>query len=319
MNQRRLWRDQLENGKFCGIAPVSPRRHVWPVSAPEGGLLLDWAGGGDSREGYTVHSPMSEIEPIDSTLQDCVRTCLDTPAKHVAFPHVLLTYAQSIDGKIAAKKGTRTRISGPETKAMTHFIRTRCDAILVGINTVLADNPSLNCRYPTSPESSGNIHLIRPIIIDPNFKFAGIYKTSKLIDNYVKGKGAKPIIVVSSNTDVPDQYIDHLDILYLDPRSTTVDKSNGKKQFQWPSLLQSLKKIYHVNNLMVEGGAHIINTLLTELDPESGKSLVDALIITIGSVYLGQEGVGVCPKDAVELTNKKVAACGEDTVIFANL
>lgn len=62
------------------------------------------------------------------------------------YPHVTLTYAQSLDGAIAAAPGTQTALSGAESKAMTHYLRSQHDGILVGVGTVLADNPSLNCR-----------------------------------------------------------------------------------------------------------------------------------------------------------------------------
>lgn len=62
------------------------------------------------------------------------------------YPHVTLTYAQSLDGAIAAAPGVQTALSGPESKAMTHYLRSQHDGILVGIGTAMADNPSLNCR-----------------------------------------------------------------------------------------------------------------------------------------------------------------------------
>jgi 2,5-diamino-6-(ribosylamino)-4(3H)-pyrimidinone 5'-phosphate reductase len=62
------------------------------------------------------------------------------------YPHVTLTYAQSLDGAIAAAPGVQTALSGPESKAMTHYLRSQHDGILVGIGTAMADDPSLNCR-----------------------------------------------------------------------------------------------------------------------------------------------------------------------------
>jgi diaminohydroxyphosphoribosylaminopyrimidine deaminase/5-amino-6-(5-phosphoribosylamino)uracil reductase len=56
--------------------------------------------------------------------------------------------ALSADGKIAAGQGQRTAISGTEAKARVHLLRAQCDAILVGMGTVLADDPELTCRLP---------------------------------------------------------------------------------------------------------------------------------------------------------------------------
>lgn len=63
-------------------------------------------------------------------------------------PQVILKMALSADGKIAGRAGQRTAISGPEAKARVHLLRAQCDAILIGMGTVLADDPELNCRLP---------------------------------------------------------------------------------------------------------------------------------------------------------------------------
>ena len=63
-------------------------------------------------------------------------------------PHVILKMALSTDGKIAAGPGIRTAITGPEVKARVHLLRAQCDAIVVGMDTVLVDDPKLTCRLP---------------------------------------------------------------------------------------------------------------------------------------------------------------------------
>jgi len=61
-------------------------------------------------------------------------------------PFVTLKWAQSLDGRAAAADGTSKWISGPESRAHAHLLRSQIDAILVGTGTVLADNPSLTAR-----------------------------------------------------------------------------------------------------------------------------------------------------------------------------
>jgi len=63
-------------------------------------------------------------------------------------PHVILKLAVSADGKIAARAGQRTQITGSQFKARVHLLRAHVDAILVGAGTVRADDPSLTCRLP---------------------------------------------------------------------------------------------------------------------------------------------------------------------------
>lgn len=63
-------------------------------------------------------------------------------------PQVILKMAVSADHMIAGGVGQRTAISGAEARAHVHLLRAQCDAILVGMGTVLADDPELTCRLP---------------------------------------------------------------------------------------------------------------------------------------------------------------------------
>ena len=61
-------------------------------------------------------------------------------------PYVVMKYAMTMDGKIATRTGASRWITGPEARAQVHRDRNRYAAILVGVGTVLADNPLLTCR-----------------------------------------------------------------------------------------------------------------------------------------------------------------------------
>jgi diaminohydroxyphosphoribosylaminopyrimidine deaminase/5-amino-6-(5-phosphoribosylamino)uracil reductase len=65
-----------------------------------------------------------------------------------ARPQVILKLAVSADGKIAEGVGQRTAITGAAVKARVHLLRAQCDAILVGMETVIVDDPELTCRLP---------------------------------------------------------------------------------------------------------------------------------------------------------------------------
>jgi diaminohydroxyphosphoribosylaminopyrimidine deaminase/5-amino-6-(5-phosphoribosylamino)uracil reductase len=63
-------------------------------------------------------------------------------------PHVILKLAVSADDKIAAAGGKTVAITGEAARTRVHLLRAQSDAILVGIGTVLADDPLLTCRLP---------------------------------------------------------------------------------------------------------------------------------------------------------------------------
>lgn len=69
-------------------------------------------------------------------------------------PFVTLKLAVSSDGMIAAKSGVRTAITGLQSLERVHLLRARSDSVLVGVSTVLADDPALTCRLPGMAERS---------------------------------------------------------------------------------------------------------------------------------------------------------------------
>jgi len=88
---------------------------------------------------------------IDVTTGALERECNQLLAPFIAMtrykrPYVTMKWAETADGKIAGPGGRRMRISGEKSNKVVHELRGRCDAILVGINTVLADDPTLTAR-----------------------------------------------------------------------------------------------------------------------------------------------------------------------------
>ncbi|CCE79469.1 Piso0_001534 [Millerozyma farinosa CBS 7064] len=219
---------------------------------------------------------------------------------------VTLTYAQSLDSRIAAKKGEQTKISHIETKTMTHYIRSKHDAILVGVGTVLADDPKLNCRFRIPGEAASHP---RPIILDPHGKWA--YSGSQLRQIAATKQGKAPFILIDNTTAI-------------DPREQQALEDQGgrfvKLRFDnkdspvknWDLILQKLNDL-GIGSVMIEGGATIINDLLT------APKLVDSLIITIGPTFLGKEGVEVSPISQVSLKEPKWWQGTQDVVLCARL
>jgi GTP cyclohydrolase II len=174
-------------------------------------------------------------------------------------PYVTLSYAQSLDGSIAARRGQSTAISGPETLRLTHQLRASHDAILVGIGTVLADDPRLTVRL---------VHGDDPqrIILDTHLRLP---LSAQLLQN-----GRPPWIATNSNVD-PAQ------IASLQAKGVTVWSlpldENGL--ISLPALLGRLKE-QGIGSLMVEGGARVITSFLAQ-------QLVDQLVVTVSPRLLG--------------------------------
>src|SRR2546430_5102825 len=88
-------------------------------------------------------------------------------------PHVILELAVSADDKIGAAGHKPIAITGEAAKARVHLLRAQCDAVLVGIGTVRADDPLLNCRLPGMEGRSP----VR-IVLDRSLRISG---TSRLV------------------------------------------------------------------------------------------------------------------------------------------
>jgi diaminohydroxyphosphoribosylaminopyrimidine deaminase/5-amino-6-(5-phosphoribosylamino)uracil reductase len=83
-------------------------------------------------------------------------------------PHVILKLAVSADDKIGAAERKTVAITGEAARRRVHLLRAQCDAIMVGIGTVLADDPLLTCRLPGMKERSP----VR-VVLDPQLRTPG--------------------------------------------------------------------------------------------------------------------------------------------------
>ena len=107
--------------------------------------------------------PVETMIPILDQVSECLRSA---PAhrRRTGRPFVTLSYAQSLDGSIADRPGRPLALSGPQAMALTHGLRAAHEAILVGIGTVLADNPRLNVRLVDGPDP-------QPMVVDSRLRF----------------------------------------------------------------------------------------------------------------------------------------------------
>jgi len=229
-------------------------------------------------------------------------------------PFVTLTYAQSLDGAITLSPGMRTVLSGPETKAMTHFLRSQHDAIIVGATTAISDDPSLNCRIAGVKLGDQP----RPVIIDPDRKWNVANSTCLRLAK--QGSGRAPMVIVADcddalvyqETEIEAQYV-------VVPRETITTPTSSVTEMPWASILKMLKQQGY-RSVMIEGGATVITGLLR---PDN-IYLVDSVVVTIAPIWLGQGSLTVSPerrieggqlKSALRLRDTKWYQFGEDVVM----
>ncbi|BCS18037.1 RibD family protein [Aspergillus puulaauensis] len=237
-------------------------------------------------------------------------------------PYTTLTFATSLDSSLALSPGTRTVLSGPESKSMTHYLRSRHDAILIGVGTVVADNPGLNCRIEGVGGYGGEglQGQPRPIVLDPSARWE-FNEESKILILAREGRGRAPWIISGSGASISKEKRDRLErhggkFISLDIAET--------KEFSWSDLLRCLKR-EGLQSVMIEGGGSVINSLL---EPRF-QHLVNSVIITIAPTWLGQGGVIVSPKRRFDETGTAIAASrlkdvqwhpfGEDVVLCGRI
>lgn len=82
-------------------------------------------------------------------------------------PYVTLKWAQTADGKVAGAGGQRLQISNAQSRELVHELRSRVDGILVGVNTILGDDPLLTARYARHPRNPARFVLDRDLRSSP--------------------------------------------------------------------------------------------------------------------------------------------------------
>ncbi|ORY63173.1 putative riboflavin biosynthesis protein Rib7 [Pseudomassariella vexata] len=240
---------------------------------------------------------------------------VEMPAATSLLPFVTLTFATSLDSGLSLAPGTRTTLSGSPSKAMTHYLRSRHDAICIGVGTAVADDPGLNCRL------DGAASQPRPIVIDPALRWN--FSTESTVMRLARaGRGLAPFIITANCEPHASQkaLLEGLGGKYLVLPPATL----AKQRFQWDDILQVIAA-QGLRSIMVEGGGEVINSLL---EPQNAGH-VGSVIVTIAPTWLGQGSVCVCPARRMGPDGQPVAAArltephwiplGEDVVLCGKL
>lgn len=204
-------------------------------------------------------------------------------------PHVTLTYATSMDSSLALAPGMQTLISGPESKAMTHYLRSKHDAILIGVGTATVDDPALNCRL----EGVGGFGGLgwegqpRPVIIDPGARWM-ITPQSKVLQAVQSGKGRGPWVIMAPGFAMDPMRLEMLK--YYGGKYLGLTEFDKKWRLRWEAILKALAA-EGIKSVMIEGGSMVINDLLQQ----ENSNFITSAVVTIAPTYLGRGGLGVSP------------------------
>ncbi len=183
-------------------------------------------------------------------------------------PFVFVNVAASLDGKISDESRKQLRISCKKDFERVDKLRAESDAIMVGIGTVLADNPSLTVKSPKLRElrvkEGKNENPVR-IIVDSKCR---IPLNAKVLDDKVK-----TIVAVSKRADVKK-------IEELKEKKKNVEVVVfGEERVDLKGLLNYLHTI-GIKKVMVEGGGTLNRSLIAE-------KLVDEIYIYYGNILIG--------------------------------
>jgi 3,4-dihydroxy 2-butanone 4-phosphate synthase/GTP cyclohydrolase II len=183
----------------------------------------------------------------------------DQHRRETGRPLVSLCFAQSLDGCLTVRRGQPTALSGPQSSRLTHQLRAAHDALLIGIGTVLSDNPRLTVRLVEGKDP-------QVIVLDTHLRMP---LHANLLHN-----PTPPWIVTS---DAPDP-----------SKAARLEAARARLlripcqsagEIDLDLLLEHLANL-EINSLMVEGGARVITAFLR-------RRLVDQAVITIAPMFVG--------------------------------
>lgn len=238
----------------------------------------------------------SGIEVTQGVLQEQCNS-INTVFMHyitTGMPYVVMKYAMTLDGKIAAYTGKSKWITGEEARNNAHKMRGELTAIMVGVGTVLNDDPMLTCR------TNNGKNPIR-IVCDTNLRTP---VKSKITDT----SEAKTIIATCVTK--PQK---HQPYLERGCEIITLPVKDGRTDIY--ELMQKLGE-RKIDSVLLEGGA--------ELNYSAVKAgVVNRIMAYISPKLLGGAaakspigGIGIhCPNDAIKITSPSVKFIGDDILV----
>jgi 3,4-dihydroxy 2-butanone 4-phosphate synthase/GTP cyclohydrolase II len=211
-------------------------------------------------------------------------------------PYVVLKYAQTLDGRIATSTGDARWISGEEERTVSHALRAACDGVMVGIGTVVQDDPQLTVRMVAGASP------IR-IVLDSTLRVA---PSAKVLD------ADASTIVLTTALSEPERRDE------LRRRGARVEVVAGRDGHV--DLRCALAALRHmgVESVLVEGGSRVITSLLA-------GHLVDRMIVSLSPIVIGTgtqavNSLGITQvADGIRLAHRTVVPVGDDLLLAGDV
>ncbi|MDQ7858269.1 MAG: bifunctional diaminohydroxyphosphoribosylaminopyrimidine deaminase/5-amino-6-(5-phosphoribosylamino)uracil reductase RibD [Armatimonadota bacterium] len=225
--------------------------------------------------------------------------------RRTGLPFVTLKWAMSLDGKIGAARGSATAITGEAARRYAHELRNTHDAVLVGVGTVLADDPLLTCRLPPDAVPAPRNPL--RIVVDSHLR-------TPVSARVVTGVAEAPTLIATTAA-APAARIDAMRRAGVEV--LVADGAGGRVDLR--ALLEALGR-RGLLSVLVEGGGTVNAAAL-----EAG--LVDRVIALVAPRLIGGAGAptpldGAGPAGvagARRLRELRVARLGDDLALEGDL
>lgn len=210
-------------------------------------------------------------------------------------PYVRCKLAMSLDGRTAMASGESKWITGADAREDVQRLRARSCALVTGIGTVLADDPSLNVRLAE--------HQRQPlrVVLDPHLSMPATAKMLSL--------PGKTLVVTACDEDAPREALERAG-------AEVVVLPHGVDAVDLPALMALLAE-RHINEVLIETGATLSGAILR-------AGLIDELIVYMAPVLLGNEARGLFRLPGLDSMDKKIGltitdvrAVGQDWRISA--
>jgi len=210
-------------------------------------------------------------------------------------PFVAMKYAMTADGKIATRTGASKWITGDEARKNVHISRLRYSGIMVGVGTVLKDNPMLTCRI------EGGRNPVR-IICDSQLR-------TPLISEVVKSAGEVKTIIATTTDDKKQ-------IAKYEDKGCQIITTNEKDGHV--NLIELMKKLgeIKIDSILLEGGGELNFSALRDGIVNKVECYIAPKIFGGGEAKSPVGGFGVSiPDEAYKLKKPTVSFLGDDILI----